>query len=420
MHGSISNGFLFREDLPIYPELLRKNGYQTMASGKMHINPISRLPENSNKSREEYTKKDIDEPGEMPDSFPYCGFEKVEFVEGYKSQYLKMIKEKREDLWEAANHYPPEGHDPENPVDTWSNPIPLELHRSTWTADKTIELLEGREKGKPFLMHCSFFNPHHPFAPPAPYDEMYDPEDMPAPIPYEEGQFSALPDHFRKMYETKRGERGKSFKRHSEADWKKLKSHYYGMISLIDYSIGRVLDYLEDNGLMENTAIFFVSDHGELLGDHGLGLKGRCHYQGLIKVPFIFSYPKKFEAGRVVSSKVMTYDLMPTILDLAGVEKPKVTARSLIPLLNGDAKPRDAVLVEAFGDFNVRTMVYGPHKITAYSHTDEGEMFNLDDDPLEMNNLWESDTNLKLRLLQKLNQLQMDTVINQREEVGKW
>ena len=104
------------------------------------------------------------------------------------------------------------------------------------------------------------------------------------------------------------------------------------------------------------------------------------YYESLIKVPFIFSYPKKFSKAKKVDSLIMSYDIMPTICDLAKISKPKITAKSLIPLLSGDENPRDAIMVEGFNKFQNRTVIYNGCKMNFYPTTNEGEIYNLIDD----------------------------------------
>jgi len=334
-----------------------------------------------------------------------------------------MIKKKHPDLWEAANHYPPKDETSEL-FQTYTNPIPEKLHRSTWITDHTIKFLEQRNKNKPFLLHCSFWDPHHPFAPPIPYNTIYNPIDMPEPIPSKENEFKNLPEHFLKFYtkehNTKSGiRRYKSFKRYTMEDWKKIIAHYYGMISLIDKNIGRVLDYLRKENLLESTAIFFTSDHGELLGDHGLLTKGNYHYEGLLRVPFIFSYPYLYKGGRIFDNLILSYDLMPTILELAGVDKPKITAKSIIPLIKNRESPRKTVLIE--GTNNIRTIIYKKkYKLTMYKESDEGELFDLKNDPNETKNLWKTEKKFKLMLLLELNKLQMGAIKPSEDCIGIW
>ncbi|OGV32729.1 MAG: hypothetical protein A2020_05995 [Lentisphaerae bacterium GWF2_45_14] len=407
-HGSTTNGVPMDKTLPTYPELLRKAGYQTYASGKMHLNPISRGFETP-----PY------EPGEMTGTFPYCGFEKVDFVEGENAGYLEELNEHLDSEYKNPNDL--NKYDSEGAFQTISGVISEELHRSTYTADKTINFLEERDRNRPFLVHCSFWDPHHPFDPPKPFDSMYSPEDMPLPIEYDENEFNAMPAHFKIWRDNCWVQGGKSFARHDRHDWQKMKAHYYGMISLIDKQVGRVMDKLKSCGLYENTAIFFVSDHGELLGDHGIALKGPFMYQSLLKIPFIFSYPTAF-SPRIINSKVLSYDIMPTILELAKVNIPeRITAQSILPLLSGNNQTRKTVLCENTSEGkNARTIVSERYKLSCYLETDEGELFDLENDPDEKQNLWNSDTEIKAELLLELNQLQIKSRRPPPKKIGRW
>jgi len=237
VHRSTINGIPLDNKLPVYPELLRHNGYQTFASGKMHLSPISRsfnIPP--------------DEPGEVPNKLPYYGFEKVAFVEGYKSQYLKMIKSKYPKLYKNACHRHP--FEPNGIFQTYApNPITEDIHRTTWIAENAIKFIEQRNKKKPFLLHCSFWDPHHPFDPPAPFHKMYNPDDMKLPIPMVKNKKS-LANCLLKWHKKDHGKDGKAFKEYTIDDWKQMKAYYYGMISLIDKNVGKVMDYLKENALI--------------------------------------------------------------------------------------------------------------------------------------------------------------------------
>ncbi len=407
-HQSIVNGIGLDKTLPVYPELLRQHGYQTYAAGKMHLSPIARGFENP-----PY------EPGEVPDEYPYYGFEAVDFVEGEKSQYLQMLNSI--DGFACKNPNEHNCYNPEGAFQVTTGSIPEELHRSTWTADRTIDFLEQRNPEKPFLVHCSFWDPHHPFDPPASFDSMYNPDDLPLPVDCN-SSLSNMPPHFKVWTDAERGSSGKAFATHNESDWQRMIAHYYGTISLIDKNVGRVVAALKHLGNYENTAIFFVADHGELLGDHGLALKGPFMYQSLIKVPFIFSYPGGGIPTAGFDGKVMSYDLMPTILELAGIMPPaQITARSLLPQVSGAESPREAVMVENFSEgMTVKTIVTERFKLTCYLEYDRGELFDLYNDPDELHNLWSENPELRAELLLRLNQLQMQARKPSPAPVARW
>ena len=101
-----------------------------------------------------------------------------------------------------------------------------------------------------------------------------------------------------------------------------IKARYYAMIELIDHNVGRLLEALERTGQREHTLIVFTSDHGETLGDHGLLLKGCRFYEGLVRVPLIWSWPGRFQPGLRTDALVELIDIVPTLLDLAGLPLP--------------------------------------------------------------------------------------------------
>jgi arylsulfatase A-like enzyme len=181
----------------------------------------------------------------------------------------------------------------------------------------------------------------------------------------------------------------------------------YGMVSNLDANIGRVLDTLDDLGLRENTIIVVLSDHGDLMGDHWLQQKGPFHYQGLIRVPFIWSWPGHIDPGTVNTNVVSLLDFAPTILDLCSVpipEGPRLAEsflpRELPPWPGHSLRPtlerheiaiRDAALVEQDDDrlgMRLRTLVTDRYRLTWYAGQPYGELFDLQEDPRELNNLW--------------------------------
>ena len=119
-----------------------------------------------------------------------------------------------------------------------------------------------------------------------------------------------------------RGNEKYDYRRLSDHDWGRVKAAYYGMISLVDHHIGRVLKALKDKGIEDETLILFTSDHGELLGDHGLLFKGPFHYDCLIKAPMILQWSGTVPKGSRYTQITEHVAIMPPLLDLAGVAVP--------------------------------------------------------------------------------------------------
>ena len=176
---------------------------------------------------------------------------------------------------------------------------------------------------------------------------------------------------------------------------------YYAMIELIDTQLARILDALDASGQLTDTLVIFTSDHGEMLGDHGLLYKGCRFFEGLVHVPLIVAWPGEIKAGLVSSALVESIDLAPTLLEAAGLEIPYyVQGRSLLALLRGEAdlqthKPH---VVTEYNDAlgsarrslpSHASMVFdGRYKSVVYHDQGLGELFDLHTDPGEFDNLW--------------------------------
>ena len=273
--------------------------------------------------------------------------------------------------------------------------VPTELHQTTWASERSIEFIQ-QEREKPWLLNVNIYDPHPPFTPPKSYADQFDPNDMPGPH-FKESDLDAQAKlaHCDFQDEVRTPE---------EHDAKGAQARYYAMIAQIDDQFGRILKALEESGQRENTVIIFTSDHGESLGDHGLMYKGCRFYEGLVRVPLIFSWPGKFIQDSQNNSLVEMLDLSATLLNLASVDLPDyLQGISLLPILSGQAKSRehrDFVRSEYFdaldphftgGNGTYATMHRTrQHKLCVYHGKGVGELFDLDQDPWEHNNLWES------------------------------
>ena len=180
------------------------------------------------------------------------------------------------------------------------------------------------------------------------------------------------------------------------------KAAYHAMIELIDENVGRVIKALEDSGQRDRTLIVFMSDHGDMLGDHGLWGKGCRFYEGLVRVPLVVSWPGRVQDGVVSDALVELTDLVPTLMDAAGLDVPDgQPGRSLMPLLTGQAPTnshREFVRCDYHGALNLGREPQRSHgtmirtegwKLVLYHGTGLGELFNLEQDPMEFDNRWD-------------------------------
>ncbi len=305
--------------------------------------------------------------------------------------------------------------------------VPAELHQTTWCTEKTIEFIREEREG-PWLASVNIYDPHPPFNPPQTYREQFAPEEMPEPLFQEsdlEQQNRLGKIDFQSKVRTPDDldirnpiiPQSSGSKINSalvgRRDAKTLIAAYYAMIKLIDDQLGRILDVLDETRQRENTVIIFTSDHGEMLGDHGLIQKGCRFYEGLVRVPLIFSWKGHFVNGLHSPALIELVDKVPTLLELAGLQVPDgMHGRSLLPILKGEVdsdQHRDFVRCEYYDALDMRDHSFATmfrnkrYKLVVYHGHEEGELYDLVDDPDEFNNLWHfSDKqDIKLDLLKR-------------------
>ena len=277
---------------------------------------------------------------------------------------------------------------------TWKNALPEEEHPTTWVADRAIDFISRQDE--PYFAWVSFADPHHPMDPPHPWCDMYDPADVTPMLwePHPE-EFDTKPDIHRMWSTGARGlpfewanPGGANFTREENA---RMIAGYYGMISMLDHHIGRVLRSVDPS----NTVVFFAVDHGEFLGDHQMVFKGPLHYEGLLRVPVIVRGPS-FEAGRVVDEPVGSVDFAPTMLRAAGLDVPAhMEGRRLVDEREFHITENDHAMVI---NQALRTITTDRYKLTRYeTQAGVGELYDLQDDPKELVNLWDDPARKSLR-----------------------
>jgi arylsulfatase len=293
--------------------------------------------------------------------------------------------------------------------------LPPDQSHTAFCADRAAEFIDlHHAKGfpQPWLFSVNMVDPHPDFHPPK---EFLDPymgrlDEIPLPA-FKEGELADKPTHQREGWDF-----GKSrvTKGYSDRDQQLIKAAYWAMCDHIDSEVGRLLEVLDRTGERENTLILFHSDHGELLGDHGRTWKGPFLYDACVHVPLIVSMPGTVQQGKRTRALVELTDLAPTILDCVGQPRdPGMQGQSLWPMLRGEASLehfREDVYCEYYNSNPNKppkwlTMVRtDQHKLIAVHGTEEGELYDLHEDPDEQVNLWWRDDHkdLKIRMLQRL------------------
>jgi arylsulfatase A-like enzyme len=187
-----------------------------------------------------------------------------------------------------------------------------------------------------------------------------------------------------------------SFKKYplaSESDWRRLRANYYGLISLVDRAVGEILEALEASGRADDTMVLFTSDHGDMLGDHAI-LGKSVMYEEAVRVPLLMRIPWLDREPARIEEPVSQIDLLPTLLDLVGVEAPPhLPGESLAGVLHGEEPVGDGHVViewnpEWMLDRPIRTVISRDRwKLNVYA-ADRWELFDLSSDPFERVNLF--------------------------------
>lgn len=294
--------------------------------------------------------------------------------------------------------------------------VPAELHQTTWITETAIKFVEQPRDG-PWMLTLNPFDPHPPFDPPQSYLDRYDPATLPPPLfrPSDiehQRRFRGIAqqtldamDPSGAMPEQILSEADRLASAYSppkEFNGQAVKAAYYAMIELIDHEFGRLLRALDAMGQLENTIVVYHSDHGEMLGDHGLLYKGCRFFEGLVHVPLIFSWPGRIEKNIRSDALVELVDIAPTLLEAAGMAVPSsMQGKSLWPLLTGNADPhvhKPQVVCEfndALGSAAIPTPSHGSMyfdgrmKHIVYHDTGLGELYDLENDPGEFSDLFD-------------------------------
>lgn len=280
--------------------------------------------------------------GDLMDGFRSVGaFEpNMDGYFGWVAQQGFPLPPKREDIWL------PEGEDAVPGATTRPARIPKELSDSAFFTERALTYLKGRQ-GKPFFLHLGFYRPHPPFVAPAPYHNMYDPADMPAPVRAarweDEAAEHPLLDFYLRSISKGSFFHGADGEGHGldEAEIRQMRATYCGLITEIDDCLCRVFAYLDESGQWDDTLVVFTSDHGEQLGDHYL-LGKIGYFDESFRIPLVIKDPASARrAGAIDGSFTESIDVMPTIIDWLGGQPPRACdGRSLVPLIAG-RKPAD-------------------------------------------------------------------------------
>lgn len=265
------------------------------------------------------------------------------------------------------------------PQDSKVSDWPVEKNAEHITANEALTFLD-QNKDRKFFLGVSFSKPHFPFTIQQKYYDLYKGKINP-PRASEKllKELPALSKEEREKYHHENA---------TEEDILRTKAIYYGMVTYVDEEFGRILKKLDELGLREKTIIVYTADHGEMLGDRGIWYKN-SFYDGSASIPFIWSFPKALQQGKVARAPAMNIDVLPTLCDLCALPKPAgLEGSSLVPVLKGESEGADRIaLSESYrGNFAGRMIRTERWKYFTYTIGEE-YLYDLQNDPLEENNL---------------------------------
>ncbi len=453
-HGVRQNGIPLPLSSNTFVEMLRDAGYRTALVGKSHLQNFTTFPPMNTETDtpEDYTapredKKEAQKGAfmdgnykqERPDfwdnpdaklDLPFYGYEHVDLCFGHGDEcggdyywWLKGHRDDADDLRGPKNGMP---HD-YSVLQAWRTKVPEELYPTAWIADHAEKYINDYAKSDddaPFYMVASFPDPHHPFTPPGKYWDLYKPEQMEVPESYNVNDWQP-PPHVQALLdqrdEGKPPEDGIMSYGINAQEALEARALTCGMIAMVDDGVGKILAALKANGLDENTVVMFTSDHGDHLGDHCMLRKGPAHYRELVRVAFLWSDPDSDVNGANTEALSGTMDISATVLDRAkvapynGLQGKSLLSVAADPCSTG---PRDAVLIEEDNqrilpvlgkDPKARTLITKDWRISVYYGHDWGELYDLENDPGELTNLWDSaeHQDSKMTMMERLVQEQI-------------
>ena len=364
-HGCTVNGIALREDTLSIAEMMPDN-YRKGYVGKWHLGDDGNC------------QHGFDEWCSIANG---CGYDQWLFAQGFKPDNgVSFTQTERPDK------------------------LPAEAQIGAYVGAESERFIRENVE-QPWLLVASTFEPHPPYR--GPYDGLYDPEEIPVgPTFLKHPEGTSLFNRARSdFYRNTTDARVVASDMTKDENWRKLRAQYFGNVKIVDDAVGQMVQALEETGQMENTIFAFTSDHGEMAGDHRMWEK-RSFYEESARVPFLLSVPWLATEQKRLDGVFGQADLVPTLLDLAGVEvHDQCQGESVAGALTGERDLKDHVAFmewNGIGDRNLgnpdinliatvprRMVITGDRWKLVLCVGDQGELFDLNTDPYEENNLFD-------------------------------
>ncbi len=381
-HGVYRVHDILPSSVTMFPYKLQQMGYQTALFGKLHVS--ARVFEKENRNQND-------------------GFEIYEYAmnphqtDGTFNSYGDWLKENHPDFFDKLKA------DSRNVGN-----IPSECHFTGWAAERTIDFLKNRTDERPFFCMMSIVAPHDPYSCyPTDFDYKLNIDEIPKPLPCSSAKRPL--DEIRESEHCYLG----NCRDYNDQQLQKIRHGYYSEVEFLDSKIGEVLDALKVAGLEDTTTVIFLSDHGDMLADRELLIKGGFGYDECTRVPFIIKTPGGTQ-GTTVTGLVQPTDVAATVLQLCGLpeeEQPILAPDSinLLPYLKGAQSDRireNVFCLYRNSGISDKKVYFDPpinstmirnerYKLTYYHNSDSsvenpgGTLFDMEKDPRELTNLYD-------------------------------
>lgn len=377
-HGVFRVHDILPSDEVLFTQRLREQGYQTALFGKLHVSGRS-------------FERDRRNPGDGFDIYEYSIAPHA--LGGTYNAYEAWLRENHPAFYERLCR---QGRN--------VGFFPEEVHFTKWAADRTIDFIKNRAPDTPFFCCMSVVDPHDPYTdyPPG-MDKQVDTRKLRPLIEPSAPRPDAVEN------ESRHGLLG-AFDRYSPDDILKMRIGYYASIAFLDRQVGRVLRELDSRGIENDTLVLFVSDHGDMLGDHGLLAKGAFFYDASVRVPLIIRYPRRIKEAVRVKRVVQPHHIAGTLLRAAGIDLDDSVTKAPVDLIETAVRENEANGVKGYAICEYRstgindrkrywspdvhaTMIFdGRYKLSVFHTTNaagtQGQLFDMQNDPDERNDLW--------------------------------
>ena len=388
LHTHREYGFdgLLEEGVPCLPAFFREHGYETCHVGKAHVNPLMDQLE-----FETFIPT-------LPEDICFA----TDIERNYQAYCRRRGLPYPNDQVHGGDSLPRAPGAPEEARGMIQvggvSAIPAEHSIERYTSRRALEFIDGVGE-RPFFLHVSFDRPHGPLTPSPEFADLYDPDDIPLPDSYNEAELLRLPDHIRRAAENSPSGLAVAG---PEAMRRGL-ALYYALMGHIDHEIGRIIERLREAGVYENTAIVFCADHGDMAGQKGLMNKysNTIFHDDIIRVPLLIKYPDG-RSGRVERCAELV-DVFPTLAGACNLDASDLDLEGddLRETRRGSAA--DGGWGEAFCEsYGTKTIVRNGHKLIYYVASEEGELYDLQNDPDERWNLYQDEERREQRIEMKL------------------